>query len=485
MSHSNYYGRAKENKLSETEHDYFGDDARSNFSSKDILSGNFEYINKVDSVDLNACDFYFDRQRLLRKVKKHTQDQNSFLRGLLKKRDFVKREIKLFDELNRKKIGLSYDEMSELKNLRRLSSKRALQINEKKKYEELVKGENGLTYKEDLELDHLYSIRFSNDAEKEFKRLINGLDKIYYYKDACPRLSSAMLNQNRFLEWNKTQTKSKETRWTGDLLKKASSVMIVVNKEDLVEFTKKQNRTSNPVLVNSASHINPGGSWEKGEEGSEESLFYRSSYELSLNGDEISDGFYPLVENATIYSPKIMIYKFGRDRKYASVPKSVPTMLSVIACCLPHTVEYKIKDKTKASPLYKKILTDKCSGIYKKKIKNILQTALYWGHDSVVFDSFGCAVLDEKDKRCSLLPPKHCANLFKEIIFDDQYMFYKKFKYIIFCIGILNVSKLPIPSGTNDPNLLIYQNELNLHNHETNVYKIFYQTLHDIDKFSM
>ena len=472
---SKYYGSRVESTLGETQHDIYGDDARSNFSTYDIKNERYEHKHIVDIIDENATDFYYNKQKILRKIQKNTQQKNIFLKSLLKKRDFTKKEEKLFKELSRKKIRLNSEEHSELRNLYKLARSGHQNIDNKKRLEELIKIENGMTYNEDLTWDNLYGIRFSNDNEKKFKKYITGIDKIYYYKNAYFELKQSNNDDKllQYIEWNKTITRSKEPKWTNEILQENKSVTILVVKEDLVDFCKKKNKKTNSVIVNTASHLNPGGSWEKGEEGSEESLFYRSSYELSLNGDNISDGFYPLVEEATIYSPRIMVYKYGKSRRYESLPqKESTTMISIIACCLPNTIEYKIQEK---------ILTDKCAKMYKDKIKNIFQTALFWGHDSIIFDSFGCTNMNMVTK---VFPSINCANLFKEVIFNNNDMFYKKFKNISFCINIRDITKIPKPTNTSDSIYFIYNDELQYYQQENNTFKNFHRILHDIDKFS-
>ena len=471
---SRFLGSRVESILGHTEHDIYGDDVRNKFTTSESDNNKYEYIHKVNVINENATDFYFNRKKALIKVQKNTKEKNDSLKNLLKKREFTKKERLKFEGLTKKKEGLNNEELSELRNLYKILTFRPHNINEKKKFETLLKNKNGMTFKEDMEWHELFSIKFSNEREKKFRNYINGIDKIYYYTDAYKKLKRPINDINfSFVEWNSDITKSRETKWTNEVLKKNDSVTITVVKEDIVDFCIKKNKESNFVIVNTASHIKSGGSWEGGEEGSEESIFYRSTYELSLNKDKINDHFYPLVEESTIYSPRIMVYKFGRNKKYEHLPKSNnPSMLSILACCLPRYIKYKTKDK---------IISNECVKVYKKKIKNILQTALYWGHDSIVFDSFGCINMNITSQ---IMPPAHCATIFKEVIFDDIDMFYKKFKYISFCINIRNMSKIPKPVGLNDPKYYIYQDELKYHAQENTTFKTFYKILYDIDKFS-
>ena len=89
---SKYYGSRVESTLGETQHDIYGDDARSNFSTHDIKNERYEHKHIVDIIDENATDFYYNKQKILRKIQKNTQQKNIFLKSILKKRDFTKKE---------------------------------------------------------------------------------------------------------------------------------------------------------------------------------------------------------------------------------------------------------------------------------------------------------------------------------------------------------------------------------------------------------
>ncbi len=428
-----YYGKANEAEMRNTKHDIFRDVARGQFTNDRKDNYVFEHNTQVETVDENAFDFYYNKQLALRKIKDNTQERNETLRQLLKKRELKKPELIQYTELNKKKLQ-----------------------------------QNGLTFEEDMRFQALNSIIFSKDAEKTFRRAIDGIDVLYYYKDA-----HQALKQRKMIEWNKKRTMSSEPNWNSNILNKNPSVNIVVVKVDPVEYALKLKRDKlNPVLANTVSHLSPGGSWEKGEEGSEESLFYRSSYYLSLNSDEDRrDGFYPLMDEATMYSPKVMIFKSGKSRQYRLVQRKSLTFVSVIACCGLHSVETK--------PVNKNIMSDNCAAVYKNKIKNILQTALYWGHSSVVFDAFGFNVSSSDNP-----PVKHCASLIKDVLFDDKNMFYKKIKQVAFCIDIKNMSDVPKPTTTTDPNKFVHKRELSEVKKEEQILKIFHQMLNGIDKYS-
>jgi hypothetical protein len=441
----NYQGMRKEIIMRHTQHDIIRDNVHDNLKQiNNYKKYNYDRskFNEVKELDLTASDYYFNKTRFLLKIKHNTKDKNNFLRIILSRRSLNKEEEKRFNLL--KKRGLASRDQS------------------------------GLTCGEEKELYVLKRVRFAHPAHRAQQLSFKGLNEIYFYKNA-----SVCLKKPNFIEYNGNRTCSKEKRITVSNVSMLPDVNIIVSKEDAVDFTVNiRRKKNNAILINCASHLCPGASWEKGEEGYEESIFYRSSYDLSLNGEGISDGFYPLIEESTLYSPKVMIYKFGRNHKYAQKPKAAhPDFIPIIAACALHNPEYKKIKKRKNGKIEitinENLLSKKHSIIYKDKIKNVLQTAIYWGHDTIIFNSFGCV---EKGH-----PAKHCASLFKEVIFDEKYKFYKKIIKIIFCIGIKSMSDVPRPTNSMDKSKFIYETAHKEFVKEQNIYKIFYQVLHGVD----
>ena len=440
-----YQGRRKGVIMRHTQHDIIRDNARSNFR-KNGTQNEYNYdrakYNEVEELDTTASDYYFNKSKFLLKVKHNTKDKNDFLRTVLSRRSLNKDEEKRFGLLSKKELS--------------------------------QRGKSSLTCGEEKELYELKRVRFAHSSHREQQLKMKGLNEIYFYKDA-----SIALKKPSHIEYNGARTCSKEKRITVSNVDTVPVVSVIVSREDSVDFTVNiRRKKNNAVLVNCASHLCPGASWEKGEEGYEESIFYRSSYELSINGEGVSDGFYPLIEESTLYSPKVMVYKFGRNHKYAQKPQTThPDFIPIIAACGLHNPEYKKIKKRKDGKIEysvnKNLLSKKHAILYKDKIKNILQTAIYWGHDTVIFNSFGCV---EKGH-----PAKHCASLFKEVIFDEKNKYYKKIIKIIFCIGIKNMSDVPKPTSSTDKSKFIFEMAQKEYTKEQNVYKIFYQVLHNTD----
>lgn len=461
LHYGKYYGKKKEENLKNTEYEYFRDDATESFKRNTLTTNHrYEHHIEVKNTEENANDYYYEKQIKLRKLRKLIQENNYIVTALLRKRDLNKIERLKYDELKEKLLH----------NV-------------------------GLTYDEDMELDALKNIRFVSEDEKRSRKTIEGIDALFYYKNAYTKLK-----QKRVIEWNNKKTVSQEPTWNSTMLHETPSAKIIVVKEDAIDHTcKLQKRKLNPVIVSTVSHLNPGGSWERGEEGAEESLFYRSSYYLSLSSDDNRrDGFYPLVEEATLYSPKVMLYRQGKSQNYNSVNtqrgNSIPTFISVLACS-----GLRIEEENKAYKKYngvinRNILSNEYTEIYKNKVRNVLQTALYWGHRSLIFDAFGCINTlsdslqeynkNKNDKEKPLIPVKHCVSLIRDVIFNEKDAYYKKFKQISFCIDVKTMTGVPKPKSVNDPYKFIYEKEAQEAAITENVYRIFHQTLHDVDKYS-
>ena len=146
-----------------------------------------------------------------------------------------------------------------------------------------------------------------------------------------------------------------------------------------------------------------------------------------------------------------------------------PFIISIITCCRLYKINY----------LDNKEFSSKTKIIYRNKIKNIFKTALFWGFDSVIFDSLGCNINNIYE-----MPIKQCASILKEVIFDKKDNYFKKFKNITFCIDVRNIDNSLKPKNLNDPNKYIYENEQKNRNYEMNVFKIFHQVLNGVDEFS-
>lgn len=168
------------------------------------------------------------------------------------------------------------------------------------------------------------------------------------------------------------------------------------------------------VVLNMASEFCPGGGWRKGSMAQEESLFYRSTYCLSLedpfNIDRDRTWKYPLSPHMAIYSPNILIMM---DEDYDPYKWNEMYFLDFIA--MPGIRQPKLQ-KGKLTVEDYQLLTEKIQGIF--------EVALHTQHDSIVLGALGCGAFGN--------PPEEVARCFQEVIDRGQYKL--KFKNIIFAI---------------------------------------------------
>jgi uncharacterized protein (TIGR02452 family) len=168
----------------------------------------------------------------------------------------------------------------------------------------------------------------------------------------------------------------------------------------------------NPLLLNMASEFCPGGGWRKNSTAQEESLFYRSTYCLSLEDtfriDRHRGWGYPLGPYTAIYSPQVLIMSDQDGYLY-----NWEDMIWLDFVAMPG-----IRNPTKINSQYKRLLADKICGV--------LDVALVNGHDSVVLGALGCG--------CFNNPPDVVASIFKQVLNDPKTKYRNRFKKIVFAI---------------------------------------------------
>lgn len=157
----------------------------------------------------------------------------------------------------------------------------------------------------------------------------------------------------------------------------------------------------NPLILNMANHLNPGGGVRNGAHAQEEQLFKVTNSFKTLTYD-----LYPIQDNEIIYTPKIHQI---RDSSYNILPTARKfSMISVAALRNP------ILDKG--------IYNDFDRNMMKQKIQMIFHIAALNGHDTLVLGALGCGAFHN--------PPEEVCNLFIEVMAD--YSSY--FKGLIFAV---------------------------------------------------
>lgn len=212
----------------------------------------------------------------------------------------------------------------------------------------------------------------------------------------------------------------------------ASTQVCIYNSDTFVTMRALQLRGLNPVGLNMANAVEPGGGAFRGAMAQEESLFYRSNYFQSLCPNfnrflkaKLGRGGYKVPELGVIYSPEVQVFRKLAKNNYAFAKPFSADMIASAAYCMGS--DNPSDDATYVANT-------------KEKIRAILRKAAETGHDSVVLGAFGCGAFRNDAQRM--------ANFFKEILQEAE--FKGHFKEIAF--GVID--------DGNGPNHQIFHDAL-------------------------
>lgn len=161
-----------------------------------------------------------------------------------------------------------------------------------------------------------------------------------------------------------------------------------------------------------------GGGYLSGAGAQEENLFRRTNYVQHLADpdkefDPKRKWQYRLPEFSCVYSRNVFIIRASEAEGYAFLANPVPmSFLAIPAYPNPPLT----KDKQRLIPN----VAEKT----KQKIRCMLSTGLHHGHDALVLSALGCGAFRN--------PPRHMAQLFKEVLFEEEFV--NRYKYISFAI---------------------------------------------------
>uniref|UniRef100_A0A6C0IT23 Microbial-type PARG catalytic domain-containing protein n=1 Tax=viral metagenome TaxID=1070528 RepID=A0A6C0IT23_9ZZZZ len=152
----------------------------------------------------------------------------------------------------------------------------------------------------------------------------------------------------------------------------------------------------NALVLNLADDNFPGGSVAMGSGAQEEALFRRTNYCNSLKIET-----YPIRNNEVIYSPDILVIKASEKDNWKLLDINNLPKISFIACPgikHPDTIIIDGEPSLKENDV----------SILKAKIQTIIQTAIKFNHDTIIFGALGCGAWKN--------PSKHVAKIFKEVL---------------------------------------------------------------------
>ncbi len=152
----------------------------------------------------------------------------------------------------------------------------------------------------------------------------------------------------------------------------------------------------NALVLNLADDIFPGGCVRQGSGAQEEALFRRTNYNSSLK-----QKFYPIKYGEAVYSSEITVFKTDESSGWKLLEVDKRPNISFIAC-----PGIKYPDTLLINgEMY---LDNTDIEFLKIQIKTIIQTAITYKHDTIIFGALGCGAW-----QC---PAKHVAQIFKEVL---------------------------------------------------------------------
>jgi len=152
----------------------------------------------------------------------------------------------------------------------------------------------------------------------------------------------------------------------------------------------------NALVLNLADDNFPGGCVQMGSGAQEEALFRRTNYCSSLKIE-----LYPIKNDEIIYSPKISVIKTNENTGWKLLDINSQSKISFIACPgikYPDTIIVNEEIKLKENDV----------NILKKKIITVIQTAIKFNYETIIFGALGCGAWKN--------PTKHVAQIFKEVL---------------------------------------------------------------------
>lgn len=188
-----------------------------------------------------------------------------------------------------------------------------------------------------------------------------------------------------------------------------NTLVDVVNGDCLECAIKIKNLEYNPVVLNMASHISPGGGVALGAGAQEENLFRRTNYFQHIKTNPIIT--YPIKPEGGIYSPDVVIFRSSESSEYQLLENPISmSFIAVPAIRRPslRDDDYNYHDRNQMI----------------NKIRCIFSLAACYGHDSVILSAFGCGAYQN--------PPNLVARYFNEVLNLPE--FSNRFSRVIFAI---------------------------------------------------
>lgn len=158
------------------------------------------------------------------------------------------------------------------------------------------------------------------------------------------------------------------------------------------------------VILNLADDNFPGGCVALGANAQEEAIFRRTNYCASLKIPQPNNDLYPIRDGEAVYSPGISILKTTEATGWQLIPVAKRSKVAFIAC---PGLKYPNTELVNGEPR----LTPEDVIRLKNKIRVIIQTAVKFGHQTVILGALGCGAWRN--------PIKHVAEIFHELLLGE------------------------------------------------------------------
>lgn len=170
------------------------------------------------------------------------------------------------------------------------------------------------------------------------------------------------------------------------------------------------------LVLNFANAGKAGGGWQNGAMAQEESICYRSTLAATLKED-----FYPMAEDACIYSPGVVVFRENFERGHSFMWTEKPELLPIIAVI---SMAAKEKPKVDKSVLPFKYQQDSDRTQMEDKMRMILRVAADNYHRRLVLGAFGCGAFRH--------PVQEVADCWKSVLQEEEFKGW--FEMIVFAV---------------------------------------------------
>lgn len=173
-----------------------------------------------------------------------------------------------------------------------------------------------------------------------------------------------------------------------------------------------------PLVLNMSDDEYAGGWVNMGSGAQEESLFRRSNYHLTLTQD-----LYPIFDNECIYSANVSVIKSSEEDGWKLLDN--PCTLDFIAC---PALKYPYVDDDNC-------LLEEDIELLENKIKMIIQVAVKYNHDTIIFGAMGCGAWQN--------PPHEVARIFRKVLTEYDGVI-QRYVFAIYDSGKEDISNFSI-----------------------------------------